>query len=114
MPEPKLDNPTCYCGMFPDLNRLHVNTPSENIVIRNCTVIHSDQLVAIGSEPSGGVRNVYVHDCRFDARTKPFNLLFIKTNRRRGGFVEDITMENIEATSTQFGVLGIETDVLYQ
>src|SRR5689334_18283392 len=41
-------------------------------------------------------------------------LLYIKTNRRRGGFVENITMENVEATSTKFGVLGIETDVLYQ
>jgi hypothetical protein len=44
-----------------------LNTPSENIVIRNCTVINGHQLVAIGSELSGGVRNVYVHDCRFDA-----------------------------------------------
>jgi polygalacturonase len=91
-----------------------LNTPSENIVIRNCTVIQGHQLVAIGSELSAGVRNVYVHDCRFDARTKPFNLLFIKTNHRRGGFVENITMENVEASGAQFGVLGIETDVLYQ
>jgi polygalacturonase len=87
---------------------------SENIVMRNCTVIQGHQLVAIGSELSGGVRNVYVHDCRFDARTKPFNLLYIKTNRRRGGVVENIHMENVTATSAQFGVLGIETDVLYQ
>src|ERR1044072_498391 len=88
--------------------------PSENIVIRNSTVVRGHQLVAIGSELSGGVRNVYVHDCRFDAETEPFNLLYIKTNRRRGGFVENITMENVEATSTKFGVFGIETDVLYQ
>lgn len=91
-----------------------LNTPSENIVIRNSTVVRGHQLVAIGSELSGGVRNVYVHDCRFDAETEPFNLLYIKTNRRRGGFVENITMENVEATSTKFGVFGIETDVLYQ
>ncbi len=63
---------------------------------------------------AGGGRNIYVHDCRFDARTKPFNLLYIKTNVRRGGFVENIIMENVEAASTQFGVLGIETDVMYQ
>ena len=88
--------------------------PSENIVIRNTTVIRGHQLVAIGSELSGGVRNVYVHDCRFDAQTEPFNLLYIKTNRRRGGFVENVTMERVEATGTKFGVLGIETDVLYQ
>lgn len=91
-----------------------LNTPSENIVMRRCTVTAGHQLVAIGSELSGGVRNVYVHDCRFDAKTRPYNLLYIKTNRRRGGFVEHITMENIEASATRFGVLGIETDVLYQ
>jgi polygalacturonase len=96
-----------------------LNTPSENIVVRHCTVINGHQLVAIGSELSGGVRNVYVHDCRFDSATPafdPFNVLYIKTNRRRGGFVENITMENIDASGVRFkmGVFGIETDVLYQ
>jgi polygalacturonase len=96
--------------------------PSENIVIRHCTVVAGHQLVAIGSELSGGVRNVYAHDCRFepasgDAKANPpFNVLYIKTNRRRGGFVENITVENIDASTGKFkmGVLGIETDVLYQ
>lgn len=96
-----------------------LNTPSENIVVRRCTVVNGHQLVAIGSELSGGVRNVYVHDCRFEAQNPqfdPFNVLYIKTNRRRGGFVENITMENIDASGVRFrmGVLGIETDVLYQ
>jgi polygalacturonase len=92
--------------------RLH--TPAENVVIRNCGVLAGHQLAAIGSELSGGIRNVFIHDCRFEVKSEPFNLLFIKTNRRRGGFVENITMENVEAAGTRFGVLGIETDVLYQ
>jgi polygalacturonase len=91
-----------------------LDTPTENVVIRNCQVIAGHQLVAIGSELSGGVRNVYVHDCKFAPGYKPFNLLFIKTNLRRGGFVENIHMENIEASATRESVLGIETDVLYQ
>ena len=96
-----------------------LNTPSENIVIRNNTVVNGHQLVAIGSELSGGVRNVYVHDCRLEALDRTislFNVLYIKTNRRRGGFVENITVENIDATGGKFkmGVFGIETDVLYQ
>ena len=91
-----------------------LKTPTENVVIRNCEVIAGHQLVAIGSELSGGVRNIYVHDCKFAPGYKPFNLLFIKTNIRRGGFVENIHMENIEATATRESVLGIETDVLYQ
>ena len=101
-------------GMDFDGRRLH--TPSENIVVRNCTMVRGHQLTAIGSELSGGIRNVYLHDCKFvnaDA-DKPQNILFIKTNERRGGFVENIYMENITAKSTKFGVLGIDTDVLYQ
>jgi polygalacturonase len=84
------------------------------IAIKAGHVIEGHQLVAIGSELSGGVRNVYVHDCEFAPGYKPFNLLFIKTNLRRGGFVENIHMENIEASATRESVLGIETDVLYQ
>jgi polygalacturonase len=96
-----------------------LNTPSENIVVRNCTVFDGHQLVAIGSELSGGVRNVYVHDCLFEPRRAKIalhNILYIKTNRRRGGFVENITVENIDASraAAKMGVLGIETDVLYQ
>lgn len=91
-----------------------LNTPTENVVIRNCTVVEGHQLVAIGSELSAGIRNVYVHDCRFVPGYKPQNLLFIKTNHRRGGFVENIHMANIEAAATRYSVLGIETDVLYQ
>jgi polygalacturonase len=79
-------------------------------------MLRGHQLVAIGSELSGGIRNVYVHDCKFinADKDKPQNILFIKTNVRRGGFVENIFVENITAKSTQFGVLGIDTDVLYQ
>lgn len=87
-------------GMDFDGRRL---TPTENVVIRNCTMLRGHQLVAIGSELSGGIRNVYVHDCRFinaDA-DKPQNIVFIKTNERRGGFVENIFVENIAAKSTR-------------
>lgn len=99
-----------------DFDGRRLNTPSENIVVRNCTMVRGHQLVAIGSELSGGIRNVYVHDCRFenDAANPPQNIVFIKTNRRRGGFVENIHIENITAKSTKFGVLGVDTDVLYQ
>ncbi len=94
--------------------RLH--TPSENIVIRNCEIREGHQLLAIGSELSGGVRNIYVHDCTFPMKdkTRLNNLVFIKTNLRRGGFVENIFVENIKAGKVRGGVLGIKTDRLYQ
>ena len=87
-------------------------TPSENIEVRNCTVVNGHVLLGIGSEMSGGVRNVYLHDCVLESEA--FRLFYVKTNERRGGFVENIRMENVTAKKVRFGVMDVETDVLYQ
>jgi len=94
-------------------------TPSRNIVMRRCRVKNGHQLMAIGSELSGGVENVIVDDCHFEygearAKTAINNILFIKTNERRGGFVRNIHLSNVSATEIAGGVLSIDTDVLYQ
>ena len=91
-----------------------LNTPSKNIIIRNVTVKNGHQLVAIGSELSGGVENVFVDSCKVVNGAKLNHLLFIKTNERRGGFVRNIYVQNTFASSIAQGILGIETDVLYQ
>ncbi|WP_242528079.1 glycoside hydrolase family 28 protein [Allomuricauda sp. CAU 1633] len=91
-----------------------LNTPSKNIVIRNCTVKNGHQLLAIGSELSGGVENIFMENCNVSEDAKMFHLLFIKTNERRGGYVNGIYMNNITSGNIEKGVLGIETDVLYQ
>lgn len=91
-----------------------LNTPSKNIVIKNCTVINGHQLVAIGSELSGGIENVFVDSCKVMDGAKLFHLLFIKTNERRGGYVRNIYLSNISSGKIDKGILGIETDVLYQ
>lgn len=41
-----------------------LNIPTENIVIRNCNIVEGHTLLGIGSEISGGIRNVYMHDCK--------------------------------------------------
>ncbi|MDD3079547.1 MAG: glycoside hydrolase family 28 protein [Paludibacter sp.] len=92
--------------------RLH--TPSKNIVIRNCRVKNGHQLLAIGSELSGGVENVFIQNCKVDDNAKMFHLVFIKTNERRGGYVKNIYVENIDAGHISLGILGVETAVLYQ
>lgn len=91
-----------------------LDTPSKNIVVRNCLVKNGHQLLAIGSELSGGVENVFMDSCVIESGSKLFNLVFIKTNERRGGYVKNIYVSNIQAGNTRHGVLGIETDVLYQ
>lgn len=91
-----------------------LNTPTRNLVIRNCTVKNGHQLLAIGSELSGGVENVYMDSCIVADGASMFHLVFIKTNERRGGFVKNIHVSNIKADKMREGILGIETDVLYQ
>lgn len=66
--------------------------PSENILIRNCTVYNAHGGFVIGSEMSGGARNIYVRDCKFIGTD--IGLRF-KTTRGRGGVVENIFIDNI-------------------
>lgn len=92
-----------------------LKTPSKNIVVRNCLVKDGHQLVAIGSELSGGIENIYVENCKVaDNNEKLMHLLFIKTNERMGGHVKNVYLKNIEANRIREGILGIDTDVLYQ
>ena len=54
---------TVVIGRNQDAWRL--DTPCENIVIRNCDIIKGHTLLGIGSEMSGGVRNMHVSNCTF-------------------------------------------------
>lgn len=91
-----------------------LKTPSKNIVIKNLTVKNGHQLVAVGSELSGGIENVFIDSCTVVEGAKLNHLLFIKTNERMGGYVNNIYAANIKSGKIDLGVLGIETDVLYQ
>jgi polygalacturonase len=66
--------------------------PCENVAITNCTVLHGHGGVTVGSEMSGGVRNVRVTNCLF--KGTDIGLRF-KTTRGRGGVVENIEISNV-------------------
>ncbi|MGE5551193.1 MAG: glycoside hydrolase family 28 protein [Bacteroidota bacterium] len=66
--------------------------PCENITITNCTMVHGHGGVVIGSEMSGGVRNVAISNCVFEGTDRGIRL---KSRRGRGGVVEDIRVSNI-------------------
>lgn len=92
----------------------NLNTPTRNIVFRNLSMKNGHQLLAIGSELSGGVENVLVDSCVAAPNASMFHLVFIKTNERRGGFVRNIYVQNVKGNYMKEGILGIETDVMYQ
>jgi polygalacturonase len=66
--------------------------PTENVIIRNNVVYHAHGGVVIGSEMSGGARNIFIYDCSFIGSDKG---LRFKTARGRGGIVEKIYAKNI-------------------
>ncbi len=70
--------------------------PSENLIIRNNIVYHGHGGVTIGSEMSGGVRNMYVSNCTFMGTDVG---LRFKSNRGRGGVVENIFITDIRMTN---------------
>lgn len=65
---------------------------TENVVIRNC-VFKGHHAVAIGSEMSGGVKNVYILNSH--AVQDVFNGIYIKSSRIRGGSVSNIYANNV-------------------
>lgn len=93
-----------------------IDTPSKNIVARNCTVKAGHALLVIGSELSGGVKNILAENCQIkdspDAKT--WRVLRIKTNERRGGVVDNIYIRNVSVDNVSEGVVSIETDALFQ
>jgi polygalacturonase len=66
--------------------------PTENVIVRNNIVYHAHGGFVIGSEMSGGARNIFVYDCSFMGTDKG---LRFKTARGRGGIVEKIFVKNI-------------------
>jgi len=86
--------------------------PTENVIIRGCTVYASHGGFVIGSEMSGGARNMYVSNCTFIG--SDIGLRF-KTTRGRGGVVEnihikDIYMKDIPGEAILFDMYYMATD----
>jgi polygalacturonase len=75
----------------------------EDIVIADCTVYHGHGGVTVGSEMSGGVRNVYVNNCIFLGTD--LGLRF-KSTRGRGGVVESLYYNNVSMKGIQTDAIG--------
>lgn len=88
-----------------------IAVPSENIIVRGCTMKDGHGGVVMGSEISGGCRNVYIENCRMDSPNLDRALRF-KSNARRGGVIEDVFMRKVEVGRVAEAVLTI--DLIYE
>jgi unsaturated rhamnogalacturonyl hydrolase len=84
---------------------------SENIVVRYCTMKDGHGGVVIGSEISGGCRNVFAEDCVMDSPNLE-RVLRLKSNAVRGGVIENIFVRNIKVGQVKDAVL--QVDFVYE
>ncbi|WP_297091817.1 glycoside hydrolase family 28 protein [uncultured Draconibacterium sp.] len=70
--------------------------PCENLIIKDNIVYHGHGGVTVGSEMSGGVRNMHVSNCTFMGTDVG---LRFKSTRGRGGVVENIFISNVYMTN---------------
>lgn len=66
--------------------------PTQNVIVNNCIVYHGHGGFVVGSEMSGGVKNIKVQHCTFIGTDVG---LRFKSTRGRGGVVEKIYIEDI-------------------
>jgi DNA sulfur modification protein DndE len=82
--------------------------PTEDVIVRDCTVFHGHGGFVVGSEMSGGARNLFVYDCNFLGTD--IGIRF-KTTRGRGGIVEKVFIRNIRMNN--IGGAAILFDMYY-
>ena len=82
-----------------DADGLRVNRPADDILIENSHFAYGQGGVAMGSETSGGIRNVTVLNCVMDSDN--WAPIRFKSQPSRGGVVENITYKNIVLHGTR-------------
>lgn len=77
---------------------------TEDVHISNCTFADSIfACIGIGSETSGGIRDVWIKDCKFTgAKTYA---IYIKSRRGRGAFIENVYADGLEVSNCIGGFL---------
>jgi polygalacturonase len=88
-----------------------VNVPSQNIVVQGCHMKDGHGGVTIGSEISGGVRNVFAENCQMDSPHLD-SAVRIKNNAMRGGLLENIHVRNVEVG--EVAMAGLTIDDFYE
>jgi polygalacturonase len=84
-----------------------INVPTENIIVRNCTMKDGHGGITVGSEISGGVRNLFAHDCKLDSEDL-WTALRVKNNASRGGRLENFYFRNITVGQVSRAVVEID------
>jgi polygalacturonase len=88
-----------------------INTPVENVIIRNCVMKDGHGGITVGSEITGGARNIFAEKCLLDSPDLERALRF-KTNTLRGGVIENVFVRDIEIGTVNLAP--VEIDLRYE
>lgn len=86
-----------------DRDGRRVDVPCQNIVIQNCMFKAGHGGIGIGSETSGGVRDVFAENCQFDSPDLEMAIR-LKTNPARGGYIKNIYIRNCSVKLAKVGI----------
>jgi polygalacturonase len=84
-----------------------LNTPTENVIVRGCTMKDGHGGITVGSEISGGVRNVFGENCQMDSPNLD-HALRVKNNASRGGLLENFYFRNITIGQVAHAIITID------
>ncbi|MCW0484381.1 glycoside hydrolase family 28 protein [Gaoshiqia sediminis] len=82
------------------------NIPTENVLIRNCKMLEGHGGVVIGSEISGGARNIFAENCEMSSPHLD-RAIRLKTNNHRGGVTDGLYVRNIKVGQVKDAVIRI-------
>jgi unsaturated rhamnogalacturonyl hydrolase len=84
-----------------------VARPVENVIVRGSTMRDGHAGVAIGSEISGGARNIFIENNRMDSPNLD-RALRLKSNARRGGVIDGVYLRNVRVGQVSEALLTID------
>lgn len=90
-----------------DQDGWRIGQPSENVIVRDCVFNSKTNGLCIGSEMSAGVRNVYMYNVHIK---KCLSAIYFKSNLDRGGFIENIHVNNIQCDSARSAFIRFENN----
>ena len=84
-----------------------LKAPTENVIVQGCWMKDGHGGITIGSEISGGVRNLFAESCQLDSPNLD-HALRVKNNAMRGGLLENLNFRNIEVGQVKHAVITID------
>lgn len=90
-----------------DQDGWRIGQATENVIIRNCELRSKANGLCIGSEMSGGVRNIFMENCRVG---NALSTVYFKSNLDRGGVIRDVWVRNVRVERAKGACIRFESN----